>query len=52
MTSWWVIAAIRDRIPPQGQVKASKRNTLFKSSAHFALGLRGRGLVRIADAEC
>ena len=21
MTSWWVIAAIRERFPPQGQVK-------------------------------
>ena len=52
MTSWWVIAAIRERIPPQGQVRTSKRNTLFKSSAHFGLGLRGRGFGGMADAEC
>ena len=52
MTSWLVIAAIRERFPPQGQVKKSKRNTLFKSSAHFALGLRGRGFGGMADAEC
>ena len=47
-----VIAAIRERFPPQGQVSNSKRNTLFKSSAHFALGLRGRGFGEMADAEC
>ena len=50
MTSGSVIAAIRERFPPQGQVKASIRYTLFRSSAHFALGLRGRGFG--GDGRC
>ena len=33
-----VIAAIGEHFPPREQVKASMRNTLFGSSAHFILG--------------
>ena len=52
-----VIAAISEHFPPREQVKASMRNTLFGSSAHFILGSirasrHARGLARWAAGRC